>query len=150
MKKKSVIFLILGILSTVFIFSNSCTTAEISSEQSGRIVNLLSRIMDCDTDILTVIVRKLAHMFEFFLQSLAVCLFIGSLGKFPKYVIYTLFTGLLTACTDEFLQLFFDGRGSMVSDVFIDFSGTIIGAIIYFIIYTIIKKTHTKKKMPAA
>lgn len=150
MKKKSVIFLILGILSTVFIFSNSCTTAEISSEQSGRIVDFVSQIVNCDTDILTVIVRKSAHMFEFFLQSLAVCLFIDSLGKFPKYVIYTLFTGLLTACTDEFLQLFFDGRGSMVSDVFIDFSGTIIGTIIYFIIYTIIKKTYMKKKMPAA
>lgn len=148
MSKKSVMFLILSVLSTAFIFSNSCRTAEVSSEQSGIIVNIVSQVINCDTGILTTVIRKLAHMFEFFLQAVAVCLFTGSLGRLPEYVIYALFTGLLTACTDEFLQLFFDGRGSMVSDVFIDFSGTVIGIVLYFIIYTVIKKLRSKKKLP--
>ena len=148
MSKKSVIFLILSVLSTAFIFSNSCRTAEVSSEQSGIIVDIVSQIINCDTGILTTVIRKLTHMFEFFLQAVAVCLFIDSLGKLPEYIVYALFTGLLTACTDEFLQLFFDGRGSMVSDVFIDFSGTITGVILYFIINSIIKKLRTKKKLP--
>lgn len=148
MSKKSVIFLILSVLSTAFIFSNSCRTAEVSSEQSGIIVDIISQITSCDTGILTTVIRKLAHMFEFFLQAVAVCLFIDSLGKLPEYIVYALFTGLLTACTDEFLQLFFDGRGSMVSDVFIDFLGTITGVILYFIINSIIKKLRTKKKLP--
>lgn len=145
-KKKTMVFFALAILSTVFIFSNSCKNAQLSSDESGVIVRFFAQFIECDTGQLTNIIRKLAHMFEFFVQSLAVCLFIGSLGRLPNDTVYVLFTGLLTACTDELLQLFFEGRGSMVSDIFIDFSGTVIGVIIYFIISGIIKKTITKRK----
>ena len=146
MNRKSVFFLVLAILSTIFIFSNSCKTAGESTVQSGIIVDVVAKFVSCDTGILTNIIRKLAHMIEFLIQSVCVCLFINSVGRFPKYVIYALFTGLLTACTDEFLQLFFDGRGSMVADIFIDFSGTIIGAVICCVIGSAVKHLRLKHK----
>lgn len=36
---------------------------------------------------------------------------------------------MLTALTDETIQLFYDGRGSLVTDVWIDFSGVVMGMI---------------------
>ena len=139
---KPTIYLLLTIILTAFIFSNSCQTATVSSEQSGRIVGFISSLFQFDTHILTVIVRKLAHIFEFFLQAVSASLFVISIKGFPKHTIYVLFAGLMTACCDEFIQLFFDGRGSMVADIFIDFSGTLLGILLCGTVYFIILKKN--------
>lgn len=145
--KKATVFIILAVLSTAFIFSNSCQSAAVSSEHSGRIVSLIMRYIDIDNGTLTTIIRKLAHVFEFFVQSVWIGLALIALKYFSKNIIYILFCGLLTACIDEFLQLFFDGRGSMVSDIFIDFSGTLIGIVFCTVIYMLINK-RKKYKSP--
>lgn len=141
-KRISILYLLLTIILTAFIFSNSCRTAAVSSEQSGRIVDFIAGFCYIDKGTLTVIVRKLAHFFEFFLQALSASLFVISIKGFPKHIIYILFGGLFTACCDEFLQLFFDGRGAMVSDIFIDFSGTLTGILLCTAIYFIIQKKN--------
>ena len=105
--------------------------AQVSSADSGTIVDFLNYIFGlfgftADYSILQNIVRKCAHFAEFFIHSLLLCgCFSGSIKDKFKYV---LLSGLLTACTDEFLQLFFEGRGCQLRDVFIDLSGTLAGA----------------------
>lgn len=129
--KREWIFRILAVFVTAFIFSNSLKPAAASAEESGMIVAVLSRIFGWlgkspDFDTMQNIVRKTAHFLEFALQG---TLLLGCFrGKIRDVVIYVLFLGLLTGCVDEFLQLFFEGRGSQIQDVFIDFAGTIGGA----------------------
>ena len=132
MRKKQRIFLILTILMTCFIFSNSMRTAAESSAQSGRLVSFLESFLGwfgiaaADWN-LTTFVRKAAHVAEFFLQGLCLGLFfLAGKAAFPGRVIYILFFGLLTACADECLQTLFDGRAGMVSDVLIDFGGVLL------------------------
>ena len=138
MRKPSIVFLIFAILTTAFIFSNSMQTAAESSGQSGMIVTLLERIaagfgIAFSGEGAVTVVRKGAHIAEFFLLGL--CwggVFLAQGGRFLGKVIYVLFAGIFTACCDEWIQLFSDGRGSMVSDVFIDFSGVILAALVCF------------------
>ncbi len=79
-----------------------------------------------DYDAMQKIVRKAAHIAEFLVQAMLVA---GSFsGKYRKRIVYILFFGLLTACTDEYIQLFSDGRAGLIGDIFIDFSGTAMGA----------------------
>lgn len=141
MQKKQRIFLILTIFATCFIFFNSMHTAAESSAQSGRLVSFLESFLgwlgidttDCS---LTTLVRKAAHVAEFFLQGLCLGLFfLGGKAAFPGRVIYILFFGLLTACADECLQTLFDGRAGMVSDVLIDFGGVLLATAVCLYIW---------------
>ena len=135
MQKKRWLFLFLALFATFFIFSNSMQVAENSSQQSGRLVALLEFITasfggTANTQVLTVIIRKGAHITEFFIQSFFVGLiFVYGRKPFAQSVIYVLFFGLLTGCVDEFIQSFVNGRGSMVSDIFVDFSGVLLAAL---------------------
>lgn len=140
MKNKSVLFSFFALVVTAFIFYNSVQTAAESRNSSGRVVLFL---MDwfarlgwrLDYNTMTVLVRKCAHITEFFVQGLFVSLayFFGK-SKFSKRVVYVAFFGLLTACVDELLQFFVDGRGSLVTDIWIDFSGVLLAVLFYFII----------------
>lgn len=140
MKSRSIVFLILVIVLTAFIFSNSMQDAQTSSGQSGLFVALLEQFMGIfgaavPQDAAVTIVRKGAHVAEFFLLGL--CwggVFLAQGARFLGKVIYVLFAGLLTACCDELIQMFSDGRGSMVSDVFVDFSGVILAALLCLLI----------------
>ena len=46
-----------------------------------------------------------------------------------------MFVCLFYAVTDEFHQSFVPGRGSLVSDVLVDFGGTLIGLTFFYIAY---------------
>lgn len=141
--KKRLPFIVATVLATLFIFNNSLQTAEVSSSGSGVIVKFLENIFSwfkiyIDADTITLFVRKSAHIAEFTLQSilLANCFEM----QYKRRVIYILFFGLLTACTDEYIQLFSSGRASMVGDIFIDFLGTVIGTLIAGISYKFRRK----------
>ncbi len=128
--KKRYIFIVLTVLMTAFIFWNSSKPAVESTNDSNIFVGffcaLLSRFgVKAEFGIMEVIVRKSAHITEFVIHAmlLAGCF----TGKLKKRIIYILFFGLLTACTDEFIQLFPEGRAGLVADIFIDFGGTAIG-----------------------
>ena len=115
---------------TAFIFWNSARPAAESAQSSGRIVAIVTRVLSyfgvyANYDTMQKIVRKAAHIAEFVVQSVLIS---GSFsGKYRKRIVYILFFGLLTACTDEYIQLFSDGRAGLIGDVFIDFSGTVLG-----------------------
>lgn len=148
MKKK--IFLALTILWTGFIFFNSAQIGDESAAMSGFFVDIAKNILNAvglggiNMETLSYAVRKIAHFTEFFVQSALLSAFVVEVK--PKYrdaVIYVLFFGLFTACCDELLQLFVEGRGSAVKDVFIDFSGTLCAAAV-FAFARFFKKHFTK------
>ena len=62
------------------------------------------------------------------------------------YSINILFTGLLTAVIDETIQLHVPGRSGQVSDVLIDFSGCITGAIFVMAVIKLIQIISNQKR----
>lgn len=144
-KKSRIILLVLSVLWTIFIFSNSIATAEQSSENSSTIVNFLLNFINIDISFLTLVVRKLGHFSEFLLQGIFIGSFFLVSNTYTKNIIYVMFLGLITAVTDEFIQLFSPGRSGMIQDVLIDFSGTITAVLVCGIIYIINRQKNTKK-----
>ena len=130
--KKKYIFLVLALAVTAFIFSNSMQSADSSSKVSMGFLGIISHVAAPLGITLTHhLIRKAAHFTEFFTQGALWALFFKNTRlQFRGGAIYAAFFGLLTACCDEYIQLFSPGRGSAVSDVFIDFSGTCCALII--------------------
>lgn len=145
MKKK--VFLLLAVLWTGFIFSNSLQVGEDSAQMSGFIVNIVMSVFGkigiTDIGAVSFIVRKTAHFTEFFIQSILMSLSVYD-KKYRGAAIYVLFLGLFTACCDELLQFFTDGRDSLVRDVFIDFGGTVCAAAVFGFLKLFCKKHFTK------
>ncbi len=144
MKNKSYIFAVLAVFATVFILFNSAQPAAESSESSAFFVNFLMKyIWFTDVNQLTFFVRKTAHMTEFFVQALMISMaYLYGKNKFTDRFVHVMFFGLLTACSDELLQHFVEGRSDMVTDIWIDFSGVLFAVIIYYILY--LKKVRKK------
>ena len=131
--KRRYIFTALAVLMTAFIFWNSSKPAVESANASGGFAELLAQALAfigvyVDQDTAQKIVRKAAHIAEFALHAMLISE--SFTGKYHKRVVYILFLGLLTACTDEYIQLFPEGRAGLVSDIFIDFAGTAAGTCI--------------------
>ena len=125
------------IYSVVFIFQNSLQIAEQSSlrsEQVQQVVNEVAGTVGLGPFSLHVI-RKMAHFTEFMMMGFwfMLCLRVYT-RHFIKHVSWPLFLGLGTAVTDETIQIFVDGRGSSVKDVWIDFAGFLVGLFVALLI----------------
>lgn len=134
-------FLLL-ILWIAFIFSNSLDNADASTAKSGAVLALLRRILGREgADVTEFIVRKTAHFTEFAIEGV---LLLMTLKGYVKRVFpclgWALLGGLLTAMTDETIQLFSPGRSSQVTDVWIDFAGVVTGMILTLLIMAIVRR----------
>lgn len=95
---------------------------------------------------LNKILRKNAHAFEYLILAILVSAFSFSLKiKGREALIYIMFLCLFYAVTDEFHQAFVPGRSSLVSDVLIDFLGSLIGMLAFYIFYYKLHKSRLKK-----
>ena len=114
-----------------FIFIMSATPGDVSSEESGFIVSLLTGIVDAfsggqsaalDLSLLELLVRKAAHMAEYAVLFLLYRHAFSLSGACrPGFIAFILCFAY--AATDEFHQLFVDGRGGTPVDVLIDTAG---------------------------
>jgi len=97
---------------------------------------------------INLIIRKNAHAFEYCMLAIFASniLFLrGVKGK--NALICIMFICLLFAVTDEYHQIFVAGRSSLVSDVLIDFGGSLIGLGLFYLgYYKIYAKLLIKKK----
>ena len=88
---------------------------------------------------IVAVIRKLAHYLEFTALgaslSFALCY---SFGK--RKPLHTLAAGFIYAVSDEFHQLFVDGRACRAFDVFIDSLGVFSGIIFFYAITFLFKK----------
>lgn len=91
--------------------------------------------------------RKCMHATEYLILSILILNWLRNYDiKKWKAIVVSVITSFLYACTDEFHQLFVAGRTSQFTDVLIDTSGAIIGAIIFSILMAIIPKSKFTKK----
>lgn len=94
------------------------------------------KVPDNRQEKLNMFIRKNAHAFEYFVLAILVAIAMFAFGlKGRGAIVYIMFICLLYAVTDEFHQAFVPGRTSLVSDVIIDFSGSIIGIIVFYATY---------------
>jgi len=96
-----------------------------------------------------LMVRKLAHFLQFALLGFLLTATIQCwFGKIKPHVFMILFCGLSIAVTDEFIQLFVDGRSSQVDDIILDFVGFIFGMLLYIGIAQLLRAITIKKQNP--
>ncbi len=143
-------YLILAILWMAFIFYLSHQPADVSSEQSGGVIAMLSNLpivggivsYMMEIDIAQFIIRKGAHMFAYFLLCILwfVLMYdkdVDLKGICIKAFVFT----FIFACSDEIHQLFIPGRSGELRDVLVDSSGALIGL---FIAYFIVNRKNKK------
>lgn len=131
-----------------FIFSNSLKSRAESSHQSSGLEELLEKLVrwlgfDGSGLNFALIVRKGAHIFEFFLLCLLLYCFFDALIKNKKTV--NLLSATVTfaeAAADECLQII-SGRDASVKDVFVD----CIGIVFAYLTVKIILKIRTAKEL---
>ena len=129
-----VVFTLALIGCIAFIFSNSMKIASVSSVSSGRVLQLLQAVlrrlgMPGLAQRLTMhLVRKLAHFCEYTLEGFLLMLCMRVYSRRPlRHITVPMLAGVLTALTDETIQLFSQGRSSQVTDVWLDSAGVLAG-----------------------
>lgn len=117
-----------------FIFSNSMAVADVSSVSSGRVLQLLQAVLrrlghPALAQRLTMhLVRKMAHFCEYTLEGFLLMLCMRVYSRHPlRHITVPMLAGVLTALTDETIQLFSQGRSSQVTDVWLDSAGVLAG-----------------------
>ena len=117
-----------------FIFSNSMAVAQVSSASSGRVLQLMQAALrrlghPALAQRLTMhLVRKLAHFCEYLLEGFLLMLCMRVYSRHPlRHITVPMLGGVLTALTDETIQLFSEGRSSQVTDVWLDSVGVLAG-----------------------
>lgn len=108
--------------------------ADVSSVSSGRVLQLLQAVlrrlgMPGLAQRLTMhLVRKLAHFCEYTLEGFLLMLCMRVYSRHPlRHITVPMLAGVLTALTDETIQLFSQGRSSQVTDVWLDSAGVLAG-----------------------
>ncbi len=163
-KEKQVLFLriLLGVLivcnmAVIFLFSSQ--SGRKSAAVSEKVTDAVAGTVTKDYDDMSASeqkaivgkwhtpIRKLAHMAEFgSLGALTFLFLLTWCGKILWRYAASLGFALVYAATDELHQLFRDGRGARLSDVFIDFVGTFIACTILLAIVIFIRR---KKRLVA-
>lgn len=144
------IHIILIALWLTFIFYNSFSDGIRSTEQSNRVVELLQNFLrnfDPEAMVDASVVRTTAHFVEFLI--LGALYYIGTFFIRQYRVslfFHSLSLSLFTAFVDETIQLFSNGRGADVKDIWTDLSGAIVAHVIIFAIYYTYKYFKTASK----
>ena len=117
-----------------FIFSNSMAVAQVSSASSGRVLTLLQGALRrlghpaLAQRLTQHVVRKMAHFCEYLLEGFLLMLCMRVYSRHPLgHITVPMLGGVLTALTDEAIQLYSPGRSSQVTDVWLDSVGVLAG-----------------------
>ena len=146
-----ILFGTLAVVVMSFIFTQSMLSREDSSAKSAVWLALLKPILDPNNrfseEFIHNLVRKMAHFAEFGALGICVGGFTTNLGRLrgTRYVSLPMLITLATAVCDEFLQYFFE-RGSMVTDVVLDYSGALTGLLAVAAFVWIQARLASKKK----
>lgn len=146
---------LLAVMWVIFYFSSQ--TAEVSSEESAGIVDIIvGAIMKLFGEMpqdkyesfvgtITFLVRKLAHFSEFAALGFFLQMHLRTWVKNKVWLVSGI-TGILYACSDEFHQNFVSERAPQLRDVIIDASGVISGILVFILLVMIIGKIAEKRK----
>ncbi len=141
MRSKKFTIIVIAIMA--FIFFQSALPADLSKEESGKIVSFIVRlfqgVLPIDREKLVFIVRKGAHFTEytilgFFLVPAVKEWMSADQAQMPDIAgrthLISWLTGTLYAVTDEIHQYFVPGRSCELRDMGIDSCGVLAGVLI--------------------
>lgn len=135
-KKKFWLWLALTVLWTGLIFWHSSRDAVQSDGESLGLLFYIRKILPWMTNKL---LRKLAHFGEFAILGL---LLTGTCSNAKHFsLLAPLAFGLFTALCDETIQLFVPGRSGNLRDLWIDFSGVVLGTLFLRLIFRLRNRT---------
>ena len=124
-KKIISILLLVFWCGLIFYFSNQ--KGDISRVSSSRVINLLNKILNINLykyDNSVFIVRKLSHMFLYYMLYLFSLNVVSKFNIQKKYL-YSFIFCLLYSGSDEIHQLFIAERTFKYFDILVDMIGTI-------------------------
>lgn len=125
-----------AILWMIVIFCFSHQSASQSSNLSGGVLGYVTDIIKnnlniaINEDLLHTVIRKGAHFTEYLILAVFVMFGLRK-NNVSKPVMKCILICAFYAMTDEFHQLFVEGRSGRVFDVMVDTSGAAVGSIIY-------------------
>lgn len=109
-----------------------------------RILSYLPGVYTQDTiAFLDHLLRKTAHFTLYFILGFSLTGCFQRQGRVPP-ALAALLTGAAFAGLDEFHQIFVDGRGPALSDVFLDTCGVAAGCLLRTVLHKV-RSTHTRK-----
>ena len=143
--KFRIIVFVLTFSVIAFAFIHSSMPSEVSGDESESVMNVLQSILNFfgfKGELTDHLVRKLAHFTEYTAMGMIFVSCAYSFDRIRPYKYYSqiLLSGLATAVCDETIQLNVPGRAGMVTDVLLDFSGVITGALIMLLVFRIYKR----------
>lgn len=147
--KKNNIWHILLVLYILFVFSNSLTPAELSSEKSSYVLQLIHKTFDgigVSAPWLTEhVIRKAAHFGEYTVMGILLFQSMSCLWQMGerRYMIHEA-AAFFIPFMDETLQLFTEGRSGQLSDVWLDMSGIVFGTVLFLSVKRILTKKRKK------
>jgi len=157
----TIVFCVLAVAINAYIIMHSCLDAVASTEQSQGVVQVSEDVVNTvapgtitpeNHDSFASFIRKAFGHFGLFVVSgllspTALYLLINPFKWSKHYlnVIIGLSFGLLIAITTEVIQLSIPGRSGEFTDVLIDFSGYLLGALIVGLILFLILRKKNKK-----
>jgi len=147
--------IVLCLLSFGLIFYNSSQTGSLSNLRSYKIVQSLREVkyaVEGKTNLIeenqrvlpitsrdeevNLVVRKMAHVSEYCLLAVLVSNVLFLLGlKGKDALAFIMVICLLFAVADEFHQMLVPGRNPLLTDVMIDFTGSLVGIGLFYIAY---------------
>lgn len=151
------VILTVAIFGTVcFIFSNSMQTGVDSSSASQAVQDFLQGLLRrlghpaAAARLTEHMVRKAAHFCEYMLEGFLLLLGVRLFSRKLRFLSWPALLGLLTALCDETIQLFYAGRGSSVTDVWIDFAGVLTGMALAMafavLVETLMRRTRRREE----
>ncbi|MBE6677644.1 MAG: hypothetical protein E7597_02485 [Ruminococcaceae bacterium] len=145
--RKTVALAVANIAWLAFIFSNSLKDRAASADQSEGAEGFLRRVLTAlgfsgNTEaVAEIVVRKAAHIFEFFVLCLLMYLLVSRFCKqYRSACLLAAAVSVFAASIDESLQLI-SKRGASVKDVLIDSAGVALA-----VVATAVFNKHTKKQ----
>ncbi len=133
MKRKKIILGILIVLWLCLIWGHSLQPAYVSENESGFFLAFIAKVLPFinNDEFGMFIIRKTAHFTEYAILGVLLCMeFSTFLWGFINRFSVPALVGLLVAFIDETIQLFVVGRSGEIRDMWIDFAGVALGALI--------------------
>lgn len=144
-------------MGVIFIFSaqNKEESSVVSEGLSDRIVGTagwLFRLHLSEERLYEIayaieyFIRKAAHMTEFAILAILLYIWIGrwQLTRLRRYGLAVILT-MAYACSDEFHQLFVEGRAGQISDVAVDSIGALLGLMLFILLQGIFIKLKRRE-----
>ena len=139
--------LVIFSMLTIFLFSSETATNSTNTSKSvaKEIISIIIKDEAKVDKIINnnfVVIRKLAHITEFFLLGFLITniLVDGKNNISYKYIIIAVLLAALYAVTDELHQNLILGRAGRILDVGIDTIGSFLGSFSYYLLYKNAKK----------